>query len=275
VIRRRGLEATIGRRSLRFALAVGLASGVLGVGSAALAVSVARPSASGHLAGTSDKGDVSAPIPCGLGAAPLGYIVVIAPQHSAEDLSVEGYQVFPVVAKVENETGVTPSADVEVSTNLTDGDPVDLSTLRLNPAVSVAGPVYPVSRNSALQSCDYQLSDAPAAQPYISAGEAAMEAGGFATASELTSGSLMLSDNPVDSSSEILTAVLGSGVSSGQSPVPAAGPANTESLTAVVAIIETSDFAVTQVGYGSWYEGTSPSPGQVIVATPTPPKGLT
>lgn len=165
------------------------------------------------------------------------------------------------------------------------------------------------SADPALQSCDYQLADSSAAQPLVSAGESALRAEGLVTAAELAdpSTTLMLSDDPFNSSLKFLSVVLSTpipqslldqtqpppdpatqalyaGMDNGtipsQPPPPDTTAANAAPPASVgpelylhpfVAVISSSDLKVIAAGAGNWYAGQGPvgvSDGFALTALP-------
>lgn len=224
------------RRIATFLGAIGIALGVtafllvqhLGSGHSALA----------H-AGAASKGVADeAALSCG--GATLGIAGMIAPGHSAASLRAQGVPIL-------NEVPAAYGGGTFVVLGTTGS-----SAPAFNGILATTAAVMAQSSSPAFRSCDYKLSDRPAAQRFITLAEQALVTHGTATSAELSADStlVMVSDDPFHSHGLIVTFDIATPAAPGPAAPQGAPPLSGQKSLIVLVSAQTGE--VGGVGEGNW-----------------------
>lgn len=138
----------------------------------------------------------AAPIRCGQGEQPVGYLGVVAPGKATAARNALGTALLAEVSDAR--LGVL---DIAASAN-------GMSAAQRRRDLSSWDPVLPQARQARLQSCDMLLGDRPADQPFISAALSAVARQGYVTSAAHLKSKLLeilVSDNPAANGSVIVT----------------------------------------------------------------------
>jgi hypothetical protein len=138
----------------------------------------------------------AAPIRCGQGEQPVGYLGVVGPGQAAAARNALGAALLAEVS--DTRLGVV---DIAASAN-------GMSAAQRQRDFSSWDPVLPQARQARLRSCDMLLSDRPADQPLITAALAAVARRGYVTSAAHLKSKLLeilVSGNPAANGSVIVT----------------------------------------------------------------------
>lgn len=226
----------------------GLALGATVAVSYAVQNTSKRTGASTMLASRSETGPAPS-VPCGQYSVPIGYIALLSPGHQVAELANSGIPAVQLHAAGSEGLSSTVITAPPAQSWSKSGPARANSSLAL-PAVSASALIYPQAKEPQLQSCDYQLSDRPAAQPYLRSAEQELLNLGLVTSAQVQSVPwALLSDDQLDPSAYIVTiAVLGPPMSTANTP---AGVEVLSSLRFEV-IEEATSTTVTAYGQAAW-----------------------
>jgi hypothetical protein len=197
---------------------------------------------------TSVKGLDPEPPPCG--PAPIGTLSQLAPGHSIADVAAEGYSVLLQLPLPDGSTAVVvgkPGYPADEAPLL---NPSNLAPLIQQGILSSARSVLSEPSDPTLATCDYSLSDRPAASPIVALVEQYEVSRGLATTANFAgAGAFILSDNPYASGSLIVSIQIADSVS------PIAGPGSPMLVTGhdLAALFDRSSGTVTAAAAGKWY----------------------
>lgn len=202
--------------------------------------SVASPVRSSSLPSKETKGTVFAPGKCGASNHSIGMMVELAPGHSDSDLASYRLVVAGSVSASQEDLRIVTGQDGSALPTVSTG----LMTAGI---VSAEHEVLPQSHVPTLISCRFDLSDAPAAQPYIAAARQAALARGAATQADLDSpGTIdLISDDPFRSGNLIVTLDVPDQVVPG-------GPPGGRNHRAILVIESVAAGVVLGLGTGRW-----------------------
>lgn len=146
-----------------------------------------------------------APLPvCGQGQGPLGFIASVTSSNANKALASSGFRVSALVSA--DSEGPTALLAISAPANSTSSEATLVSTISQVTSVTVSDPVYPVSKEGALRSCNYLLTDIPSAQPYITSAVAELVKAGYLTQAQADARiAEYISDDPIAASDLIVT----------------------------------------------------------------------
>ncbi|MGH7691380.1 MAG: hypothetical protein ACREOA_01545 [Candidatus Dormibacteria bacterium] len=118
------------------------------------------------------------------------------------------------------------------------------------PGLSQVNPILPVAAEADLRSCDYQLTDRPAARPFLTAARLALVQAGLVSAAQANDDVLAdVSDDP-DGGDNYIVSLDFQGTQT--SPPPGAPPGDSFYGLAVYSVVETASADPVAVGPAPW-----------------------
>lgn len=192
----------------------------------------------------------------------------IAHGHSAAELIRKGYGVVPALVSTQQlSTATNPALEASPATDNTvviyshtvgpssSGTSLldHMALLQNEPALQSVGVLHAQSSDAALRSCDYRLSDSPAAQALRQTATFAMLAHRYLTQAQLDDPLtiFLISDDPLQAGRKFVTVVLAHPMTAAE----VASPPVSRNPPPVVVSVEWPTMKVLAVGYGNWYAG--------------------
>jgi hypothetical protein len=237
------------RRLPRFAIAA-LAMVATAVGAAAALMHTNEPPRASVANATGVNGNVAgaaAEVGCAGTGGPLGWLALVPDTDNFSAMAARGAKVGMTLT---GRDGITIAT-------LHGSNPTEMLAARVTDGLVSSGLVNSAelatvrSANSALESCDMKLADAPAAQPYIAATEQAAIARQLATSDAFTNTAspFVVTDDPFDSNAAlVLLDIPGPPVSNS----PQGGPGTVYQQRTIAALVDRSTLSVISMGHGSW-----------------------